>query len=138
MWLNRHKLNNSLVVFLHGLWGSRFTTWDWFPDLLQSISAERIYCSYDFYLFQYKTGLPRQPPFEPFVLSSLDQFLIQPQVQGKYATIVLICHSQGGVLAKLYVLDKLSTGRGHELKVDMIITLNTPHRGPRFHWKIAA
>jgi hypothetical protein len=62
MWLNRHKLNNSLVVFLHGLFGSRWGTWRFLPDLLEVILASdpRVR-SYDAYLFDYSSSFRRQP-----------------------------------------------------------------------------
>jgi triacylglycerol esterase/lipase EstA (alpha/beta hydrolase family) len=43
--------------------------------------------------------------------------------------MTLIAHSQGGILAKLYVLKQLMNGHGGTLLVDLIITLGTPHRG---------
>ena len=82
--------------------------------------------NYDIYSFSYPFG----PPLVPDALDLLRRFV--ENTGAKYDTIVLIGHSQGGILAKLYVLDMLENGRGLQLKVDLIITLDTPHRGPRW------
>jgi hypothetical protein len=44
--------------------------------------------------------------------------------------VVLIGHSQGGLLVKLFLIGELLAGRGEQLKVDIVFTLDTPHRGP--------
>lgn len=85
--------------------------------------------SYDYYLFQYDSRLLHQPPLEPFVTGGLDQFLTR--IADKYDTVVLIAHSQGGLASKLYILKKLQEGGGNTLKVDLIVTLGTPHNGRR-------
>jgi pimeloyl-ACP methyl ester carboxylesterase len=128
MWVNRHAMNNSLVVFVHGLFGNRWATWKGVPDFLQSqFPTDARLRSYDMYLFEYDTRLLRQPPLTPFVVGELTQFL--ERVQPQYQTVVLIGHSQGGVLIKLCVLQSLAQGNGEKLTVDRIITLGTPHRG---------
>lgn len=130
MWLNRHKHNNSLVVFIHGLFGNRWATWKGVPELLQREAVnDPLIRSYDLYLFQYQTGLLRQPPIDRFAVSMLGDFLRREDA--KYDTQVLIGHSQGGILAKLYVLRTLLGPDWAALKVDQIITLGTPHRGVR-------
>ncbi len=106
MWINRHKLNNSLVVFIHGLWGNKSTTWRGIPELMQErFGAEPLIRSYDVYLFGYQSSWRLQPPLDPYIVSDLDQFL--QGVRDKYSTIALICHSQGGILGKLFILKKL-------------------------------
>jgi pimeloyl-ACP methyl ester carboxylesterase len=130
MWLSRHPLNNSLVVFIHGIFGSRWTTWRSYVDFFQLLPYEQpLLRSYDIFLFEYQTRGLRQLRLDPDVVMHLRQFLADPQQREKYETIVLVCHSQGGILGKLYILHELMKGRGAELRVDMIITLCTPHRG---------
>jgi pimeloyl-ACP methyl ester carboxylesterase len=127
MWINRNELNNSLVVFIHGVFGSPWGSWKGIPELIQSKNDDPRVRSYDMYLFEYDTSLRRQPALDPYVVDGLKQFL-----QGcldTYQTTVLIAHSQGGIVAKLYVLRMLSAGMGLDLSVDMIITLGTPHKG---------
>lgn len=128
MWVNRHRLNNSLVVFIHGIYGSSSGTWKSLPELLQAETLrDPIIGSYDIYLYGYQTGRLKQPALEPYVLEDLDSFF--SQVGEKYETTVMVAHSQGGILAKLYVLKKLMARQGDSLSTDMIITLGTPHKG---------
>jgi pimeloyl-ACP methyl ester carboxylesterase len=132
MWVSRHPLNNSLAVFIHGIWGSRWATWRSHVDFFQGIYERApVLRSYDIYFFHYQTGRTRQPPLYPDVTEELRAFL---KTEGeRYNTIVLVCHSQGGLLGKRYILDELMQGRGEAMKVDVIVTLNTPHRGARLY-----
>jgi hypothetical protein len=52
-------------------------------------------------------------------------------MRDRYDTVVLIGHSQGGLLAKLFLINEVRNGRGDKIKVDIVITLDTPHRGPQ-------
>lgn len=129
MWITRHSLNNSLVVFVHGIFGSRWQTWKTIPQILQEdMRYSPLIRSYDIYLFDYKTR-GRQPEFDPYIIDELRGFL--DSVSNTYDTVVFVAHSQGGILCKLFVLEELKNGKGKELKVDLIITLGTPHRGRR-------
>lgn len=130
MWLSRHTLNNSLVVFIHGIFGSRWTTWRSYVNFFQGLPSEHpLLRSYDVYLFEYETRGLRQPPLYPNVVNQLGQFLAEREQRDKYETVVFVCHSQGGIVGKRYVLRELMEQRGLELKVDLIITLCTPHQG---------
>jgi pimeloyl-ACP methyl ester carboxylesterase len=129
MWVSRHPMNNSLAVFIHGIWGSRWTTWRSYVDFFQRLPTEHADLrSYDIYLFTYDT--PRfgaQPPLRETIVPRLRAFLGAERAH--YDTVALVGHSQGGILAKLYIIDELLAERGAELAVDLIITINTPHRG---------
>jgi pimeloyl-ACP methyl ester carboxylesterase len=127
LWVSRHPLNNSLVVFIHGIWGSRWATWQSYVDFFQRLPVERpLIRSYDVYLFNYATRRLRQPPLYT-VVQELGNFL--DDHKDRYDSIVFVCHSQGGIVGKLYILNELRAGRGGNMKIDMILTLNTPHRG---------
>lgn len=148
MWVSRHPLNNSLVVFIHGLTGSRWHTWRSYVDLFQAIATgiwpkdwpplpsdrRRLLGSFDVYLFNYETRALRQAPLERFV-TELKAFV--DTQSGHYDTIVLVGHSQGGLLGKLYILSELADGHGQTMKIDRIITMNTPHYGARFFYQPA-
>ncbi len=128
MWLGRHKNNNSLVVFIHGFTGNPWGTWKEIIGRLQErFPADPYLRSYDLHSFQYDSSWRRQPQIRPFVVAKLDTFLRRHRE--RYHTIALVGHSQGGLVAKLYVLDELGAGRGLDLKVDLIITFGTPHHG---------
>lgn len=127
MWVHRHRLSNSLVIFIHGIFGSRWTTWKGLVDNFQSAAEiDPVIGSYDFYLFQYDSGL-RQLPLDPYVLDDLHRFLRLPDIDRKYRTIVFVCHSQGGLVAKLYLLRQIE--RQEAFRIDHVITYGTPHHG---------
>jgi pimeloyl-ACP methyl ester carboxylesterase len=64
---------------------------------------------------------------DPYVVADLDRFLMRRR--DEYGSIILVGHSQGGLLAKLYVINKLIDNAGTDLRVDRIVTLGTPHLG---------
>lgn len=137
MWVGRHKLNNSLVVFIHGFTGDPWGTWKHIVGRLQEgFPTDPLLRSYDLYSFQYDSSWWRQPDLRPYVVDRLDTFLQRHQAD--YDTIALVGHSQGGLVAKLYVIELLTAGRGLQLKVDLVITFGTPHLGIRvldlFRW----
>jgi pimeloyl-ACP methyl ester carboxylesterase len=129
VWVSRHPLNNSLAVFVHGIWGSRWTTWRSYLDFFQRLPTDRPELrSYDVYIFNYRTPFfGQEPPLRESVVPRLRMFL--EKQAARYDTIALICHSQGGLLVKMYLLEELLNNRGERLKVDLVVTLNTPHRG---------
>lgn len=128
MWINRHKLNNSLVVFIHGIFGHFWTTWRGVPSIIQKeCERDPLIRSYDMYLFGYDTKFGRSPPLWPDIVDNLGRLI--EKYAYKYNTIVLITHSQGGILAKLYLLDMLQDLRPVKPDVGLIITLGCPHRG---------
>ena len=130
MWVSRHPLNNSLAVFVHGIWGSRWATWRSHLDFFQRIYKQRpALTSFDIYFFHYKTGI-QQPPLYPCITNQLKEFI--DSEARRYDTVALVCHSQGGIVGKRYILEELVQGRGQSLKVNLIVTLNTPHRGARW------
>src|ERR1700731_448713 len=93
-WVERHKLNNSLLVFIHGIFGDATNTWRGIPNLLQNdFASDPRICSYDSYLFEYPSTLFNQVPFDPYILDQLDIFL--KGLPDKYQTTVLVGHSQG-------------------------------------------
>jgi len=128
MQIATHPYNNSLVVLIHGIMSNRYLAWEGALDMIQSIHSEGSASlrSYDYYAFGYESGYVVQPPIDRG-FDALRSLISQP----RYDTVVLIGHSQGGVFAKLFVLHELSASRGRDLKVDIVITLDSPHRGPQ-------
>jgi hypothetical protein len=125
-----HPHNNCLVVLVHGIMSGRYTAWSQAIDLIQRIWAQEqknaLFASYDFYAFGYDSGYFHQPPIEE-CFPRLRQLIANE----KYDSVVLIGHSQGGVAVKLFIIEELLAKRGRELKVDLVFTLDTPHRGPK-------
>ena len=141
MWLNWQKGNRVLIVFIHGIFGSRWSTWKILFDRLQE---DIIQCQihpppgadlngFNVYSWEYRTKLLAQPFLLPDVVGEFGGWLEAINAGGSYKSIVLVCHSQGGVIAKSFVLEKLRKAEGTSLRTDVIITIGTPHRGPRFY-----
>ena len=131
MWFNRHPLNNSLVVFVHGIFGDSWGTWLGVPGIIQGIAEHDPWVrSYDFFSFQYDSSAFQQPPLIPFAVDGLRQLL--NRVQEKYETVALVAHSQGGLLSKAFILEELLAGNGRSIKVDLLITLCTPHAAEKY------
>jgi pimeloyl-ACP methyl ester carboxylesterase len=128
MYVATHPHNNSLVVLIHGVMSNRYRAWKEVIDLIQKIHREGSAAlkSYDYFAFEYPSGYLLQPPLEE-CFSGLRTLISNP----RYDTVVLIGHSQGGVLAKLFVVDEFLANRGRDMKVDIVITLDSPHRGPQ-------
>lgn len=124
-----HPFNNSLVVLIHGILSSRYSAWAPAIDMIQTLyeKGERssAFGTYDFYAFGYESSW-KQPTF-PECFDALRDLVSRDQ----YNTVILIGHSQGGVLAKLFLIHELQNGRGDTTNVDVVITLDTPHRGPQ-------
>jgi pimeloyl-ACP methyl ester carboxylesterase len=124
-----HPFNNSLVILIHGVMSNRYLAWETAIDLIQSIHGQgsASLSSYDYYAFEYESGYFHQPSINE-AFAGLRKLIDRP----RYDSVVLIGHSQGGVLAKLFILDQLlEQKRGQDLKVDLVITLDSPHRGPQ-------
>jgi pimeloyl-ACP methyl ester carboxylesterase len=124
-----HPFNNSVVILIHGVMSNRYLAWETVIDLIQSIHGEgsATLRSYDYYAFGYKSGYFYQPSIDES-FARLQELIDRP----RYDSVVLVGHSQGGVLAKLFILDQLmKKKRGQNLKVDLVITLDSPHRGPQ-------
>jgi len=128
MWIARHPLNNSLAVLIHGLVGDHYATWASAVEIVQNIhdKGARDLRNYDYFSFHYKSGILNQPTISQY-LPKLSKIVSEKS----YDTVTLIGHSQGGILAKLFVIEELINGKGLDLKVDAVITLDTPHRGPQ-------
>ncbi len=95
--------NNKLVIFVHGLGGSRYgekSTWGNFPRLIFEDLPQ-----VDIGMYQYRTAAGRF--FSAKSVSLQDESrvfadLVRDQLSG-YGTIVLIGHSMGGLLCKAVI-----------------------------------
>lgn len=110
---------------------NRYQAWKPVVDLIQKIHEESAsrspLRSFDFFAYSYQSGIFHQPSITR-EFERLRALTSNP----RYDFIVLIGHSQGGILAKLFVLDELIVHqRGRDLKIELVLTLDTPHYGPQ-------
>lgn len=122
-----------VVVFVHGILSSE-ATWGPLHDRLNR--DPELSEIFNFEFFPYPTPKwsisPRRriPPYDT-IASSLANFL--EVTCGHYASLVLVCHSQGGLIAQRFLVQMLNEGRGAELaRIDRIILLACPNSGSEF------
>jgi len=117
----------KLVLFIHGIGGAPDkSTWASFPQLLAD--DPDLSENYDIALFGYDTSVMniiRTPS-----VSGVAEFL-HAKINtdySDYTEIVIIAHSQGGLIARRYIADRLKND-DPTLKVRRVLYFATPHSG---------
>ena len=113
----------KLVLFIHGLGGDAEGTWKIFPELIRADS--KVAALYDVKTFEYKTGLFGSQ--SPLALVAAE---LKTEIDNRYkdySDVALIAHSQGGLIARAYIAERLNSGR--KLRVSRLLTFATPHHG---------
>jgi ubiquinone/menaquinone biosynthesis C-methylase UbiE len=117
------EMHKSLVLFIHGLKGAAAGTWEKFPDLVRQ-DAE-LGRKYDVAHFDYSTGIVGRCPALAIIAQSL-----KTEVEHRYADygdIAIIAHSQGGLVARQYIADRINAGQ--RIPVRRLLTFGTPNQG---------
>jgi hypothetical protein len=112
----------KLVLFIHGLGGAADSTWKEFPELVRS---DPDLAGYDVESLEYSTGVVGRKP-------SLAECatILKTEIENRYPShseIAIIAHSQGGLIARYYIAERLNSGQ--PLRVDRLLTFATPHQG---------
>ena len=116
----------KLVLLIHGLGGAAFATWQKFPELICADSV--LGDQYDVQTFEYSTGGFGSKPSLSTCATSL-----KTEIENRYpeySDIALIAHSQGGLIARHYIAERLLSGQ--PLRVSRLLTFATPHQGSEF------
>lgn len=122
----------TAVIFIHGITGSK-ETWGspagnlYWPTMLANDAA--LANEIDIFQIDYDSRLfsgPAAVPIETDIEKALDKLILER----KYAKIVFIAHSLGGIFARTYLLHVKNT-YGHMAlsRFRMVITLGTPNEG---------
>jgi pimeloyl-ACP methyl ester carboxylesterase len=125
-------MDRTALVFVHGILSSA-RIWSAFTSLIE---ADQELATFDVRPFEYESPLTRwwpgrRIPNVDLVAGSLGTFLAHDLA--KYHRIVLVAHSQGGLVVQSYLHKVLSDGRGHELaRVRLIVLLACPNDGSQF------
>jgi triacylglycerol esterase/lipase EstA (alpha/beta hydrolase family) len=116
----------KLVLFIHGLGGTAEGTWQRFPELIRE--DPELTELYDIRTFEYSSGAIGSKP--SLAISSV---ILKTEIESRYAAysdIALIAHSQGGLVARYYIAERLNSGQ--PLCVSRLLTFATPHQGSGF------
>jgi pimeloyl-ACP methyl ester carboxylesterase len=113
----------KLVLFIHGFGGDADSTWKQFPELIRADGE--LTKLYNVYSVSYDTGFVGSQPS----LASCAQIL-KTEIDNRYkdySDIALIAHSQGGLIARAYIAERLNSNQ--PLRVSRLLTFATPHHG---------
>src|SRR5262249_4466777 len=117
-------MKTAVVLFIHGL-GGNSDSWGAFPRFLrENIEIDARYDIAEPYNYT-TTALGAGPGIDQLALE-LATFL-NSQRFPDYTSIILICHSMGGLIARRYIADQLIAG--HRLRANRLLTFATPHLG---------
>ena len=123
-------MNRAAVVFVHGLFSSS-AVWNDFREVLSEDRA--VAGSYDLLCFDYASprlglSLLRKAPDFDIVADKLRGFLTDPPLP--YERLVLVTHSQGGLIVQRFLSRMLNEGRGRELTwIRGIVMFACPNNG---------
>ncbi len=125
-----------LIVFVHGVFGTRFTTWGsprsqtFWPAMISA--DERFSSDFDIYLINYRAPYVNQAPNIHETAGNELEKLRSYEVFKKYEDIYFIGHSMGGLVIKS-MLNRLN--HGEEVvqlrKVKAVVFLATPAQGAK-------
>lgn len=113
----------KLVLFIHGLGGDADATWGKFPELMRTDT--KLMELYDVKTLEYSTGAFGSKPSLVNCAA-----ILKTEIDNRYlaySDIALIAHSQGGLVARYYIADRLNGGQ--PLRVNRLLTFATPHQG---------
>ena len=116
---------SRLVLFVHGFRGGR-GTWGFFPELLKGDKA--IAEHYAIGVFEYATRTVWSLRTETRVQKTAD--ILRTEIEFNYpsfSSIVLVCHSLGGIVSRRYVLDQLMEHK--LLRVNGMVLYAVPNTG---------
>jgi triacylglycerol esterase/lipase EstA (alpha/beta hydrolase family) len=112
------KCNGSLglILFVHGLAGSRLGTWG---NMLKVISSDESFREYNYDCYSFPTSLFRLPfsgrrAGVRELSEGLDTYI--NTYHREQENILLVGHSLGGIVARFYVLDQVRLKRASAIK----------------------
>jgi HAD superfamily phosphoserine phosphatase-like hydrolase len=126
----QHKIDGSvkrLILFVYGLGGDPQNTWGNFPAIIRSDPKLQ---EYDIGFFRYPTSLFRLPFSKKYPKIQTLADALRTVIENKYAdykSIILVCHSLGGLIGRKYLLEEVKNER--PLKVSGVLLYAVPNDG---------
>ncbi|MDD7968429.1 alpha/beta fold hydrolase [Actinomycetospora lemnae] len=127
-----HQEPRALVVFVHGLFSSARV---WHPTVA-CVRADADLGAYDVETFEYSTprflrSISTRIPDLNVIADKLATFL--QRKQERYERVVLVGHSQGGLVILRYIARQLAIGRGMAMaQLRRVVLFATPNNGSEF------
>ena len=124
---------DAATIFVHGLYSSA-SAWRNFNELLSQDPSVRN--DFDFYLFDYSTPITnwnpaRRPPDLNTIADSFRGYL--ESLPERYRRVVVVTHSQGGLVVQRFLSRSLADGRGEQLaQIRRIVMFACPNNGSEF------
>jgi pimeloyl-ACP methyl ester carboxylesterase len=126
-------MQRAAILFIHGLFSSR-EAWKEFGDLLHE--DPEITSRFDLRFFEYpspKLNLnPRREIPSIDTLADALRTYVDTELKN-YPEVVLVAHSQGGLIAQRFIARALNDGRAQDLaQIKLVIQFATPNSGSEF------
>ena len=124
---------HSVIVFVHGLWGSAQSTWRnhktraYWPDL---ICNDPNFNEFDVYVVDYRTPkLINAPTIEEVAIQTSEEFNTQ-EFWSRYPRIFFIAHSLGGIITRRFLTKRANDASVAAIgQVKSVLFFSTPTHG---------
>lgn len=118
----------SLVIFVHGLGGSK-ETWRALSELLEKETNFNI--RIDFAYHEYETGQKKSMFIKYPSIMDLGEILEgkMNETFRRYKEIILVGHSMGGLISKIAIIETILKAKKN--RVSSVVFYDTPHLGSR-------
>lgn len=121
----------TLIVLVHGF-GSSPECWDKLVPLLEADAAFRessVIARFAYSTHWFQFSILRRIPRLSEIAAQLKAFLDLDEYDG-YKRVILVGHSQGGLVIQSFLAEELNAGRGHGLaKIIQVVMISTPNLG---------
>jgi pimeloyl-ACP methyl ester carboxylesterase len=129
------RIYRAPLLCVHGLWGNQ-TTFKDFTDYLLFTGIYPGDATLDYSPIIHRMTYPNAASFSDnrFAVKNGIEDLVRKAILNNYSCgkVDLICHSMGGVMARLYIQNPYNINNFYRNNVHKLITANTPHSGSQF------
>src|SRR6266404_8139489 len=120
-------MSQGLILFVHGLGGEAQATWGNFAQLIRSDPELQ---NYDLHFFSFPTSLFSLPWSKKYPKIQTLAEALRTDIENRFAkhnSIILVCHSLGGLIGRKYLLEEIKNRR--PLRVQGILLYAVPNNG---------
>ena len=121
-------MKKRLILMIHGLSSSYEKCWGVFPKLIQE--DKELAEDFDIGYYEYPASLFKIPLIQKSLKIQDLAMGLKTIINNKFAeydSISLVCHSLGGLIARMYLIQEVKVNKS--LKVDNLLLYATPNNG---------